>query len=121
VVSAVAISVFLLMSGQRGGDRVGQGGSRPADQAAQVTGVVEQLAAAQAKVGVGEDFRQPGGQSGPCQRPGELLRRQVGAGDLLPGGGRDRRGKLGQGERLVAGPRADRTVIWRRSARTQAT
>jgi hypothetical protein len=89
-----------LLSAQRVGDRVGQTRGRPSDQAAQVTGAGEQLAAAQAKVGVGEDFRHLGGQADACKQPGELLRRQIGVGDdLLPGGGRDRRGQLGQIER----------------------
>jgi hypothetical protein len=66
VVSAVAIEVFLRMSGQRGSDRVGQGSSRPADQAAQVTGVGEQLAAAQAKVGVARTSASSAGSPDPA-------------------------------------------------------
>lgn len=54
-----------------------------AEQARKLTPrTAAQLDAAQAKVGVGEDFRAPA--------------RQVGVGDLLAGGGGDRRGKLGQ-------------------------
>ncbi len=45
-------------SAQRVGDRVGQGRGRPSDQAPQVTGAGAELAAARAKAGAGEDFRQ---------------------------------------------------------------
>ena len=66
------------MSGQRDGDRVGHGRGQPSDLAAQVTGAGEQLAVAQAEVGVGEDFRQVEGQAGAGQYPGEHPGRQIG-------------------------------------------